>query len=141
MDQLIAEHIDAEQAGDRAASVAMYTDNVEHDVVGFPTGPVAGKAAAQGFYEYLFNQIQTQTMELTHSYYGESSCIQEHLWGGTVPGEFMGLPGHGREISFRILHIWEFSDGLMSRENVWLDGAAIMAQLSAPVGESAAATA
>ena len=135
IESLIAEHIDAEMAGDRVASVAMYTEDVRHDVVGFPTGPVVGKVAAEGFYEYLFNQIRTGEMDLTNSYVGDTFCIQEHLWHGTVPGEFMGLPGHGREISFRMLHVWEFRDGLMSRENVWLDGGAIVAQLTAADSE------
>ncbi len=48
---------------------------------------------------------------------------------GTVTGSMLGLPGHGRRISFRILHVFEFKDGLISRENVWLDGAAIQQQL------------
>jgi len=36
-----------------------------------------------------------------------------------------------REVSFRLLHVWEFRDGLMSRENVWLDGGSVVAQLTA----------
>src|SRR5687767_13079279 len=46
MDRLIERHITAEMAGDTAGAVAVYTDDVEHDVVGSPTGPVHGKAAA-----------------------------------------------------------------------------------------------
>lgn len=46
MDRLIEQHIAAETAGDTAGSVAMYTDDVEHDVVGSPTGPLHGRAAA-----------------------------------------------------------------------------------------------
>jgi len=49
-----------------------------------------------------------------------------------VPGEFLGIPGHGRRITFRLLHVWEFRDERISRENVWLDGGAITAQLTAP---------
>jgi hypothetical protein len=33
-------------------------------------------------------------------------------------------------ITFRILHVFEFRDGLISRENVWPDTAAIVGQLS-----------
>jgi hypothetical protein len=29
-----------------------------------------------------------------------------------------------------MLHVWEFRDGLTSRENVWLDTASIVAQLT-----------
>jgi hypothetical protein len=43
MDRLIEQHIAAETAGDTAGSVAMYTDDVEHDVVVSPTGPLHGK--------------------------------------------------------------------------------------------------
>jgi predicted ester cyclase len=49
---------------------------------------------------------------------------------GTVTGTFLGLPGNGRRIIFRILHVFELRDGLISRENVWLDGAAIQQQLA-----------
>jgi predicted ester cyclase len=50
----------------------------------------------------------------------------------TVPGEFLGVAGNDRRITFRMLHVWEFRDGLMSRENVWLDGGSIVAQLTSP---------
>ena len=132
MDRLIEEHIAAEKAGDAAASVAMYNEDIEHDVVGFPTGPLHGKPAARGFYEFLVKNVETETMVPVHSYYGEDACIVEHVWTGTVPGEFLGVAGNGRRITFRMLHVWEFRDGLMTRENVWLDGASIVAQLTAP---------
>jgi steroid delta-isomerase-like uncharacterized protein len=132
MDELIEWHIAAERAGDTAGAVAMYTDDVEHDVVGSPTGPVRGKEAAQAFYDFLVQNIQTETMDPVHRYYGDDFCIMEHDWTGTVPGEFLGVPGNGRRITFRMIHIWEFRDGLMSRENVWLDGGAIIAQLTTP---------
>jgi predicted ester cyclase len=56
--------------------------------------------------------------------------VLEQLMTGTVTGSLLGLPGNGRRISFRMLHIFEFRDGLISRENVWLDSAAITDQLS-----------
>jgi steroid delta-isomerase-like uncharacterized protein len=132
MDRLIAEHISAEKAGDVAACVEMYTDDVEHDVVGAPSGPLQGPAAAQGFYEFLTSNIKTEEMVPTRTYYGDDFCVIEHEWSGTVPGAFLGISGHGRRISFRMLHVWEFRDGRISRENVWLDGAAIREQLEGP---------
>jgi predicted ester cyclase len=42
----------------------------------------------------------------------------------------MGIAGHGRSVRFRMLHVWDFRDGKISRENVWLDGGAIAAQLT-----------
>jgi steroid delta-isomerase-like uncharacterized protein len=131
MDRLIEIHLAAEKAADTARAVSVYTDDVEHDVVGFPDGPVHGKGAAQGFYEDLTQAIHTEEMQPTHSYYGEDFCVIEHMWTGTVPGNFLGVPGHGRRISHRLLHVWEFRDGRISRENVWIDSGSAIAQLTA----------
>lgn len=39
-----------------------------------------------------------------------------------------GLEGRAGHASFRLLHVLEFRDGKISRENVWADTAAILAQ-------------
>jgi predicted ester cyclase len=49
---------------------------------------------------------------------------------GTVVGSMFGHRGNGRRITFRMLHVFEFRDNLISRENIWLDSAAVVAQLS-----------
>jgi len=38
-----------------------------------------------------------------------------------------------------LLHVWEFRDGLISRENTWLDGGSIVAQLTSDEGITATA--
>lgn len=134
MKRLIEIHLDAEKAGDTAAAVSVYVDDVEHDVVGAPTGPLHGRDAARAFYDHLVRDVRTEEMRPTHEYYGDDFCVVEHQWTGTVPGTLLGVPGNGRRISFRMLHVWEFRDGKMSRENVWLDGGGIFAQLTAPAG-------
>jgi steroid delta-isomerase-like uncharacterized protein len=130
MDRLIEAHLAAEKSGDAAAAVAMYTEDVEHDVVGFPGGPAHGPAAARRFYDQLVQDTETEDMSPKHRYYGDDFCVIEHEWRGTVPGSLLGVPGDGKRISFRMLHIWEFRDGRISRENVWIDGGAVIAQLT-----------
>ena len=66
--------------------------------------------------------------------YGAGFCVTEHQTTGTVPGVFLGVPGNGRRVSFRMLHVWEFRDGAISRENVWFDGGAIVAALGRLLG-------
>ena len=100
MDRLIEAHLKAEMAGDSAGSIAMYTEDVEHDVVGTPHGPLHGKEAAQGFYDQLINDISTEEMIPTRRYYGEDFCVIEHIWNGTVPGTFLGVAGNGRRSRF-----------------------------------------
>ena len=138
MDRLIEEHLAAEKAGNPDGSVAMYTEDVIHDVVGSPSGPVHGPGAARAFYEMLSQNVATDRVEVNHAWYGDDFCVIEHQWHGSVPGEFLGVAGNNRRISFRMLHLWEFRDGRMSRENVWLDGGSIIAQLTAPATEAPA---
>ena len=56
--------------------------------------------------------------------------ILEQRMTGTVIGSLPGLPGNGRRISFRILHVFEFRNGLITHENVYLDSPAVVHQLS-----------
>lgn len=132
MKDLVERHLKAEGAGDIDAAVAVYTEDIEHDDVGLPGGPLHGKDAARGFYEFLTANFRTTGEQLNREYAADNALIIDQVMTGNVIGSMLGLPGHGREISFRILHVFEFTDGLISRENVWLDGGAIAAQLSAP---------
>ncbi|QEC50430.1 ester cyclase [Baekduia soli] len=132
MKELIEQHIAAEMAGDTAGAVSVYTDDVEHEVIGSPTGPVHGPAAAQGFYDHLITDLHTEQMIPKREQYGEDFCVVEHDATCVVKGAFMGIPGQGRRVTFRMLHVWDFKDDGISREQVWLDGAAIAAQLTAP---------
>jgi predicted ester cyclase len=49
---------------------------------------------------------------------------------GTGPRRPFGLEGRGRPVQALFLHIFDFSDGLISRESAWIDLAAIQQQLS-----------
>jgi steroid delta-isomerase-like uncharacterized protein len=130
MQALVSRHLRAEGMGDVDGAVAVYTDDIEHDVVGFPGSPHRGKDGAREFYKELTANFRTEGEEVLHRYLADDSMILEQMMTGTVIGSMLGLPGHGRRISFRILHVFEFRDGLISRENVWLDSAAVIAQLS-----------
>ena len=56
--------------------------------------------------------------------------ILEQSMTGTVIGEMLGIPGNDRRVTFRILHVFDFRDGLVAREQVWIDSGAIVAQLT-----------
>jgi steroid delta-isomerase-like uncharacterized protein len=130
MQSLVDRHLRAEGLGDVDGAVAVYTDDIEHDVVGFPHSPTHGIDGARDFYNYLTANFRAEGEEVVHRYITDDSMILEQIMTGTVIGSMLGLPGNGRRISFRMLHVFEFRDDLISRENIWLDGAAITAQLS-----------
>lgn len=100
MQELVDSHMSAENQGDIDGAVAVYTDDVEHD------------------------------WDVVRQHLGDDAMVLEQLMTGTVIGSMFGVPGKGRRISFRMLHVFEFRDGLISRENIWLDTAAVIDQLS-----------
>lgn len=130
MTELVERHLKAEGAGDVEGAVAVYTDDIEHDVVGWPTGVLHGKDAARGFYKELTANFRTEDERPSRRYFTPDAMILDQEMTGTVIGSMLGLPGNGRRITFRVLHVFEFKHGLISRENVWLDGGAIQQQLS-----------
>ena len=132
MRDLITRHMEAEDRGDVEGAIAVYTDDVEHDVVGFPGGASHGKDGARAFYHHLIANFRTEGWEVVHRIQANDAVILEQAMTGTVIGSLLGFPGNDRRISFRMLHVFEFRDGLISRENIWLDGSAIAEQLGGP---------
>lgn len=131
--KLIHTHLDAEGAGDVETACSVYAESIEHDAVGFPGAPCFGIEAAKAFYEHLTANIRTTDEKPLHQHETDSGAVVlEAEMSADVIGEFMDIPGNGRNISFRILHVFEFDDALITREQVWLDTGAIAAQLSAP---------
>jgi steroid delta-isomerase-like uncharacterized protein len=130
MAALVNRHLAAEGVGDLDAAVAGYTDDVEHDVVGAPGGPLRGPAAARQRYAELLEQVRSEELVELRRFYGDEHCVVEHECAATVLGSFAGLPGRARRVRFRMLHVFEFRDGRISRENVWMDTAGVAAQLT-----------
>lgn len=130
MNDLIRRHLDAEAAGDTAGTVAVYTDDVEHDVIGSPLGKLTGPATAKTFYDHLVEDLKITQMVQTSARYGADFAVVEHDVDAAVPGSFMGIDGHRRDVHFRMVHVWDFTQDRISREQVWLDGGAIAAQLA-----------
>lgn len=128
MDVVFERHCAAEAAKDVEGIMATLADDVEHDLVGDAT--LHDHSAIAARYTGLFDVLAEDSMTSLHRYHGADFMVDESLYVGRVTGEFMGLPGNNREVTFRILHVCEFRDGRMSRENVWLDSGAIVAQLA-----------
>jgi hypothetical protein len=71
-------------------------------------------SGARKFYDELTANFRTDGEDVLHRYLTDNSMILEQRMTGTLIGSMLGLPGHGRRISFRILHVFEFRDGLTS---------------------------
>ncbi|MCD9625690.1 nuclear transport factor 2 family protein [Rhabdothermincola salaria] len=135
MDELMQGHFAFEMDDDVDGVLATLAPEAEHDIVGAPGGATIGPDATRPTYEQLFGDLAGERVETRHRYYGVNSLTDESLWIGRAVGNPFGLPGHGRPLQFRILHVMAFDDdGRITRENVWLDHAAIVAQLSDDAG-------
>jgi predicted ester cyclase len=131
MDQKIDEHFDFEARDDVEGVLATLAPDVTHDIVGWPTGPTYGQENARAFYEALFADLADGKVTSTKRLYGDGFMVDESIWEGTAPGRPFGIEGKGRPLRFRLLHVVEFTeDGQIQRENVWVDLAAIIRQLS-----------
>jgi hypothetical protein len=130
MDAKIDAHFAFEQQDNVDGVLATLAPDAEHDIVGWPAGPTAGRERARPVYEALFVALADGKVECLRRLYGEGFLVDESLWRGKAPGRPFGLEGRGRPLEFRLLHVIEFTDaGDIKRENVWVDLAAISRQL------------
>lgn len=131
MDRKLDEHFRYEAQDDVEGVLRTLTMDVEHDIVGTPTGPTHGPEAARGFYESLFADLSDGTVETRRRLYGDNFMVDDSMWRGRAPGRPFGIEGQDRPLAFRLLHVLEFAEsGDIKRENVWIDLAAILQQLS-----------
>jgi hypothetical protein len=130
MDRKIDEHFSFEANDDVEGVLATLSPDVEHDIVGWPSGPTRGRAGARAFYQSLFADLSESKVDCIRRLYGDDFVVDEALWRGRAPGRPFGLEGRDRPLEFRMLHVVEFAGtGHIRRENVWIDLAAIIRQL------------
>ena len=132
MDEVMGRHFAAEAAHDVDAIVATLTEDVIHDVVGDPTGVLRDREAIKQRYRQQFADMGDEQVEPIRRLYGDDFLVDEAMVTMRATGMMLGIPGRNREVAFRLMHVCEFRDGRISRENVWMDVAAIVAQLTAP---------
>jgi len=130
MDRKVDEHFRYEANDDVEGVLSTLAEDVEHDIVGWPAGATHGRAAARAFYDALFADLADGRVETVRRLYGNDFVVDESLWHGRAAGRPFGLEGRDRPLEFRLLHVLQFAEnGEIARENVWLDFAAIVAQL------------
>ena len=130
LDEIVDDHFAAEIDGDLPRLLATFADDVEHDVAGNPTIST-GKEQVREFYRGLLADLKLERIESVRRYRGDGFLVDESAVTARAVGAPFGIPGGGRTIQFRLLHVFEFSGGTISRENAWIDVATVLAQLTA----------
>lgn len=132
IDHLLDRHFNAERKRDIAAILATFTDDIEHDAVGREPNPIRGKAAVGAFYREFLGDLEHARVMPVRRLYGDDFAIDESIVEGHAHGRPYDLEGYGRPVRFRVLHLFQFRDGLIARENAWLDILAVQRQLAPP---------
>jgi ketosteroid isomerase-like protein len=130
MDALVDGLYHAEEAGDLDAIVAGFAPDAEHDVAGRPGDALHGSDQIAGFYRALLAELRIDRFEPVRRWYGDEHVVDESVLHATAVGHPFGLDGRGRPVSTRFLHIFDFTNGLISGESAWIDLAAIQQQLA-----------
>jgi steroid delta-isomerase-like uncharacterized protein len=129
IDQIIERHFAALQTRDLDGILATYADDAEHDAVGRDPNPIRGKAALAAFYRESLADLANTKVLPVRRLYGDDFVIDESILDGYAQGRPFDLEGYSRPVRFRMLRIFEFRDGLITRENAWFDIVAVQRQL------------
>ena len=132
MDQAVNDHFGFEAADDLDGVMASLADEIEHEIVPSPVGVQHDKSLVRSYYARLFDAVKGESVTPIRRYYGDDFVVDETLWHGAIAdGSVFLCDGRSGQVDFRLLHIFEFKDGRIAREQAWCDLAAIQRQLGA----------
>ncbi len=130
MRAVLQEHVDAENAHDRARVLATYADDgPEFEDV--PTGRrFTGDDEIIGNYRNLWDGFPSLVRRIDRWTFGDDACVIELTLSGTQDGEYRGIAPTGRRLDLRIIAHFEFdANGLIKRETAYYDSLTFMRQL------------
>ena len=130
MNALVDAHYRAEVAGDIDAIVDGFGCNAEHDAAGRPGPALHGRHGVAAYYRDLLAELRIDRFEPVRRWHGEQHMVDESVLHARALGRVFGYDGHGRAVHVRLLHVFEFADGLIHRDSAWLDVAGLQRQLA-----------
>lgn len=134
VDHLIDTHFTFEATDDVDGVIASLAPGAEHHVVPSPYGILHDASKIRELYSTMFKDLKGESVTPVRRLYGDGFAVDEAIWNGHMEdGRLFGCAGKKGPVSFRLLHVFEFSGDKIARENVWCDLSAIQQQLGAKV--------
>jgi hypothetical protein len=130
MDDLVDRHFRAEEAGNLDAIAVGFTPDAEHDVAGRHGGVLHGADQIVAFYRQLLADLEIERFATVRRWYGKDHVVDESMLHARAIGRPFGMEGNDKRVHVRLLHVFDFADGLISRESAWLDIATLQQQLA-----------
>ena len=132
LDRLVEGQLRAEHDGDIEGILAPMSDAIVHEIVGLAADPIEGiEAVRQRYRDLLAASVHEHDVPIRRRY-GTHFVLDEHIWSGRLTGRAFGIDGHGRQLSHRVLWLFEIDRGRIVRETIWNDLSAIQRQLQQP---------
>ena len=130
MRRVLQEHVDAENAHDRARVLATYIEQGA-EFVDVPTGNVFRDGdAIIANYTNLWDGLPNLVRRIDRWAFGENTCVIELTLSGKHEGVYRGLPPTGRAVELRIAAHFEFDEsGRIVRETAYYDALTFMRQM------------
>jgi steroid delta-isomerase-like uncharacterized protein len=122
---IVNQHAEAENRHDIEATIATF-HHPRYEVNGDPSdGAEAVRELLQGMM-YGLPDLHIDTVKLRHA---DDAVILEGLITGTHDGEWSGIPPTGRRVEVPVVGIFEFDADRLLCEKVYMDFAAVLAQI------------
>lgn len=135
MQELLDRRTAAWNHRDPAALAAQYSD---HAVVTSPMFPRAeGRDAIEQSFATLFRVFPEWEITFEDACVNANRAMQLGTVRATQRGEFMGIPGSGRKVTFDCVIILDFEDGLIVRDRRIYDFTGMLMQLGVLRGKPA----
>jgi ketosteroid isomerase-like protein len=117
MDKVIADHIDFESKDDVDGVLTTLTEDVVHDLIGMPWGVQHGLEGARRNYEFFFPNMRVTDIREVARLYGEDHVVFDCEVDAILNGTVVQRPEPEGRSTFRVLHVFEFRDGKISRKD------------------------
>jgi steroid delta-isomerase-like uncharacterized protein len=126
-DQVVREHMDAENRLDFDAAIATF-DHPHYELVG--TGQVFdGEEEVRRYYAGSRSAFPDQRNEIHAVHHADDGVIVEFDLLGTHEGDFVGVAPTGRAFRTRMAAFFLFEGERISCERIYFDSASILGQL------------
>ncbi len=133
-EDVVAEHMRAEMAGDLDATLATFTGDPEYDIVPIPVVH-RGDGEVRGLLSNLLGAFPDLGLHANVLRHADDAIVIEGLMTGTHRGPYAGFAPTGRELNLRAAIFFTFDGPDLRRETVYYDELTLLAQLGVlPVG-------
>lgn len=128
-EEIVREHIDAENRGDPDAALATFT-HPRYELVA--SGQVLdGPDQVTGYYQQMMTAFPDATVELLALHHADDAVIIETKLRGTHDGPLHGIPATGRSFEVQGIAVFEFERDELVCERIYSDTATLLRQLGA----------